>query len=79
MENGEEKKENGKSIFFSFHFSKPLKFVLGLPKWEFSTGERHFTPGKKKKRKNDFAPSEKYFSYASGLGFLHPHQNIFFT
>ena len=26
---------------FAFHFSKPLKFVLGLPKWE------HFTPGEK--------------------------------
>ena len=34
------------SSFFAFHFSKPLKFVLGLPKWQFSTGKRHFTPGK---------------------------------
>ena len=48
---------------FAFHFSKPLKFVLGLPKWEFSTRKKHFTPGKKI-RKNDFAPSEKYSSYA---------------
>ena len=31
--------------------------------WEFSTGKKHFTPGKKI-RKNDFAPSEKYSSYA---------------
>ena len=23
------------------------QFVLGLPKWEFSTGKKHFTPGKK--------------------------------
>ena len=23
-------------------FSKPLKFVSGLPKWEFSTGKKHF-------------------------------------
>ena len=35
-------------LFFAFHFSKPLKFVLGLPKWEFSTGKKHFTPGKNK-------------------------------
>ena len=35
------------SSFFAFHFSKPLKFVLGLPKWKFSTGEKHFTLGKK--------------------------------
>ena len=32
---------------FAFHFSKCLKFVLSLPKWEFSTGKRHFRPGKK--------------------------------
>ena len=31
---------------FACHFSKILKFVLGLPKWEFSTGKKHFTPGK---------------------------------
>ena len=23
-------------LFFAFHFSKRLKFVLGLPKWKFS-------------------------------------------
>ena len=34
-------------FFFAFHFSKQLKSVLGLPKWEFSTGKKHFTPGKK--------------------------------
>ena len=67
-ENGEEKKENqkreggkvtkwGEDHFF-FHFSKPPKFVWGLPKQEFSTGE--------KIRKNYFAPSEKYSSYTSG-------------
>ena len=33
--------------FFAFNFSKRLKFILGLPKWEFSTGKKHFTPGKK--------------------------------
>ena len=50
-----------KMIFsLSLHFSKPLKFVLVLPKWKFSTGKKHFTPGKKIS-KNDFAPSEKNF------------------
>ena len=33
-------------FFFDFHFWKPLKFVLGLPKWEFSTRKNHFTLGK---------------------------------
>ena len=42
---------------FAFHLWKRRKFVLGLPKWEFSTGKKHFTPGKKI-RKNDFAHSE---------------------
>ena len=51
-------------FFFAFHFSKPLKFVFGLPKCEFSTGKKAFHTGKKI-RKNDFAPSEKYYSYAS--------------
>ena len=46
-------------FFFSpFHFSRQRKFVLGVPKWNFSTGKKEFTPGKKI-RKNDFAPSEK--------------------
>ena len=43
-------------FFFAFHFWKRRKFVLGLPKWEFSAGG--------KIRKNDFAPSEKYACYA---------------
>ena len=30
------KKRWGPFFFFSFHFSNRLKFVLGLPKWEFS-------------------------------------------
>ena len=34
----EEKLQNEERT--SFHFSKPLKFVLGLPKSEFSTGEK---------------------------------------
>ena len=33
--------------FFSFHFSKRLKFVLGVPKREFYTGKKDFTRGKK--------------------------------
>ena len=28
----------------------PLKFVLGLPKWEISTGKKLFTPGKKSEK-----------------------------
>ena len=28
---------------FAFHSSKPLKFVLGVPKWEFSTRKNHFS------------------------------------
>ena len=45
-------------FFFIFCFSlfKITKFVLGLPKWKFSTG--------KKIMKNDFAPSEKFSCYA---------------
>ena len=47
-ENGAEQKENN-------------KIVLSLPKWEFFTTKKHFTPGKN--QENDFAPSEKYSSY----------------
>ena len=47
-------------FFFAFRFSKPLKFVLGLPKWKFSTGKKTFHAGKKI-RKNDFAPLRKIF------------------
>ena len=36
-------------FFFAFHFSQ-RKFVLGLPKWEFSTGKKHFMPGKKSRK-----------------------------
>ena len=48
-------------FFLLFHFSKPLKFVLGVPKWKFSTGKKHFMPGRKIK-KNDFAPGSENFS-----------------
>ena len=34
-------------FFFPFHFWKWRKFVLGVPKGEFSTEKKHFTPGKK--------------------------------
>ena len=57
-------------LFFFFFFifvSKPLKFVLGLTKWEFSTGKKHFTL-EKYIRKMTW-PSEKYSSYA--LAVLH--------
>ena len=37
-------------FFFAFHFWKRRKFVLGLPKWEFSTGKKHFTPGKNQEK-----------------------------
>ena len=53
-------------FFFAFHFSKRLKFVLGVPKWKFSTGKKAFHAGKKIK-KNDFAPSEKFSCYAPEL------------
>ena len=33
-------------FFLLFTFKKSLKFVLGLPKWEFSTGKKHFTLAK---------------------------------
>ena len=38
--------EEGK-VYIAFHFWKRRKFVLGLPKWEFSTGKKHFMPGTK--------------------------------
>ena len=65
MEGGKSSKMRRGAYFF-FHFSKWLKFVLGLPKWKFPTGKKHFTPGKKV-RKNDFAPSEKFSCYAPGI------------
>ena len=38
-------------LFFAFHFSKPLKFVLGVSKWKFSTGKKAFL-ARKNIRKN---------------------------
>ena len=49
--------------FLLFTFENDGNLSLGLPKWEFSTGKKHFTPGKES-GKNDFAPSEKYTCYA---------------
>ena len=40
-------KEKKNKNSFAIHFSKPLKFVLGLPKWEFSTGKKAFHADKK--------------------------------
>ena len=38
--------KRGEDPFF-FQFWKWQKFVLSLPKWEFSIGKKHFTPRKK--------------------------------
>ena len=61
IENGRRKKlQNEESTFlflflFCFHFSKPLKFVLGLPKWEFSSRQE------KKNREKWLCPRWKIF------------------
>ena len=47
MEVGKVIKRGEDFFFFAFHFWKRRKFVLGLPKREFSTGKNHFTSGKK--------------------------------
>ena len=76
VENWEERKKDCKreggqvTKWVEALFSKPLKFVLGLPKGKFSPGKKHFTPrrGKKKSGKMTlppgFAPSEKFSCYA---------------
>ena len=46
-------------FFFACHFWNRRKFVLGLPKWEFSTGKNISC-----QEKHYFAPSEKYACYA---------------
>ena len=30
-------------FFFAFHFSKPLEFVWGAPKWKISTGKKYIS------------------------------------
>ena len=37
-------------FFFASHFSKSLNFILGLPKWKFSTRKKHFMQGKKSEK-----------------------------
>ena len=54
------------------------KFVLGVPKWKFSTRKKHLSSGKKI-RKNDFAPSKKISYYApenQGHSFIFFFNNI---
>ena len=50
----EEKLQNEeRACFFFFFFqlsSKPLKYFFGVPKLEFSTGKKHFTPGKESEK-----------------------------
>ena len=51
IENGRRKSDKMRRgffffFFFAFHFSKPVKFVLGQPKWKFSNRKNHFSPGK---------------------------------
>ena len=69
-------------FFFFFHFWKRRKLVLGLPKWKFSTGKKHFTPGKKNLEKL-LCPSEKYNCYAPGfamdMNLLLMKTNIYFN
>ena len=70
----------GPFFFFFFFFFFSLftfwnKFVLGQPKWKFSTRKKHFTPVGKI-GKNDFTPSEKYCSYAT---VLHTYQETLNT
>ena len=43
---------------FAFHILKPLRSVLGQPKWNFSTGKS--ISSREKIRKNDFAPQKKF-------------------
>ena len=63
LQNNEERTFFFLSFFFFFSLFKTLKFVLGLPKWEFSTGKKQFAPGKKSGKW--LCPSEKYSFYAS--------------
>ena len=58
--------KKSRGLFF-FHFSKPLKFVLGLPKWEFSTKKKHFTPGKNQ---------EKWLCPLWKIFLLHPWREV---
>ena len=50
-QNGKWRRKEGMGFFFFFFllvtFSKPLKFVWGLPNWKFLPGKRAFHAGKK--------------------------------
>ena len=46
--NGEKRRKIIKGKFPSSQMRRgPFYFVLGVPKWKFSTGKKHFTPEKK--------------------------------
>ena len=74
-------------FFFAFHFLKQLKFVLGLSKGNFlpektktKTKTKTFhDSGRKKIRKSDFAPSEKYSSYATAVTISLPSIKAYFV
>ena len=57
--------ENEQRTFFFFppHFLKSPKFVWGLPEWTIFTGKNHISR-RQKIGKTEFAPSEKYSSFA---------------
>ena len=58
-EKGVKIEKKRRKIVKASHFSKPLKFVLGLPKWKFSTGKKHLTPGKNQEKW--LCPLRKFF------------------
>ena len=47
MENGRSYTNEERTFFFFFFF---FSFVLGLPKWKFSIGKKHFTLGKSQEK-----------------------------
>ena len=51
-------------FFFTFHFSKPLKFVLGLPKWGIFYREKAFH-ARKKNQEKWLCPSENLHVHVS--------------
>ena len=68
IENGRGKKyANEQRTFSAFHFLKQLKFVLGLPKWKFSTGKKCFTPAGKNQEKWLCPLWKKYSCYATAF------------
>ena len=59
------KMEEGKDTKWGELFSKTSEMCFSLPKWEFSTGKKHLR--REKIKKNDFAPSENYSSFAPAI------------